>query len=98
MDALLSAALPDSSDNGILVSFQAGKMTKEGRMVTADPRRGTLSLIVSADDTLTHLQWRARGTSEPEEDLIIFANEVEFVRVDVDCPLNDPLVKSASVY
>jgi 26S proteasome regulatory subunit N13 len=67
-----------------LVSFKAGKMTKGGSTVTADPRRGRLELVVSPEDSLTHLQWHARGTSSnsPEEDLIIFPGEADFVRVN----------------
>jgi hypothetical protein len=92
MEALLNAALPDSGDSiQTLVSFPAGKMTKEDRTVTADPRRGTFSLIVSAEDTLTHLLWRARGTSEPDIDLIIFPGDCSFHMV-TSCP------ESARVY
>jgi 26S proteasome regulatory subunit N13 len=67
-----------------LVSFRAGKMTREINTVTADPRRGRLELVVSPEDSLTHLQWRARGSplGHPEEDLIIFAGEADFVRVN----------------
>lgn len=66
-----------------LVKFPAGKLTKEGSTarVVADPRRGVFQIVVTPEDMLTHLQWRPRGVSTPEDDLIIFPGEAELVPV-----------------
>lgn len=65
----------------MLVSFPAGKLERDGSTVTADPRRGFFQIVVTQEDMLTHLQWRPKGQSSPEIDLIIFPGEAEFVPV-----------------
>jgi hypothetical protein len=84
MEALLNAAGGDDAAVPLqLVSFPAGKLTKDDATsrVVADPRRGFFQIVVTPDDMLTHVQWRPRGVSAPEDDLIIFPGEAEFVPV-----------------
>lgn len=55
-------------------SWRAGKLSWDGRMVTADARKGTFSLTTE-DDGLKHVKWTERNPSksnaQPEEDLIV---------------------------
>jgi hypothetical protein len=55
-------------------SWKAGKLNWDGRMVTADPRKGTLALTTS-DDGLKHVTWTERNPNKTnasaEEDLIV---------------------------
>ena len=64
-----------------LVEFRAGRMQKNGNMVHAIEKKGTVYLNQS-DDGLIHFCWRDRGTGQTEEDLIIFPDDAEFKRVD----------------
>lgn len=61
------------------VSFKAGRMSYDmtTRMVTADPRKGVFQIVTSPEDSLTHLQWRARPGAEvePQHDLIVFPGD-----------------------
>lgn len=68
-----------------LITFKAGRCTKEGRKITADPTPGFLYLY--SEDELVHLCWRPRAqlSTDPEVDLIIFPGSARFV----------PLVKEA---
>lgn len=82
-----SSRLSNMEGPAPLVSFPAGKMNRNGvtNMVEADPRRGVFQIVVTPDDMLTHLQWRPRGVSTPEDDLIIFPGEAELLPVQ-SCP------------
>lgn len=75
-----------------LISFQAGILNRdsETNRVTADPRKGNFQIVVE-DDRLMHLQWRARGSTDTEHDLILIPGETEFKQV-ASCP------NSARVY
>ncbi|KAJ8661761.1 hypothetical protein O0I10_002569 [Lichtheimia ornata] len=65
-----------------LVQFNAGKCIREGNMLKPDLRKGTVYMDQS-EDQLMHFYWKERKAStEPEEDLIIFPDEAEFVRVN----------------
>jgi 26S proteasome regulatory subunit N13 len=86
MEALLNASSANNAENPsvvTLVKFPAGKLTKEedSQRVVADPRSGIFQIVVNPEDALTHLQWRPRGVSTPEDDLIIFPGEAELVPV-----------------
>lgn len=64
-----------------LVEFKAGKMNmRTNNMVHPDTRKG-LVYISQADDSLMHFCWKDRTTGNVEEDLIIFPDDAEFVRV-----------------
>lgn len=66
------------------VSFKAGRMSYDASTgtVTANSAKGVLQ-VVTADDALTHLQWRTRpnGEVDPDLDLIVFPGETEMKRV-----------------
>ncbi|KAI9319010.1 proteasome complex subunit Rpn13 ubiquitin receptor-domain-containing protein [Dichotomocladium elegans] len=64
-----------------LVQFNAGKCVREGNIVKPDLRKGVVYMDQS-DDQLMHFYWKERKSTEPEEDLIIFPDEAEFIRVN----------------
>ncbi|OZJ05267.1 hypothetical protein BZG36_01967 [Bifiguratus adelaidae] len=64
-----------------LVHFKAGKCVREGNMLKPDVRKGLI--YMDQDDTsLLHFYWKERTAGQPEEDLIIFPDEADFVKVD----------------
>jgi len=63
-----------------LVEFRAGKMNLKGNMVHPDKRKG-LVYIYQSDDGLTHFCWKDRTSGVVEDDLIIFPEDAEFLRV-----------------
>ncbi|KAI8083032.1 proteasome complex subunit Rpn13 ubiquitin receptor-domain-containing protein [Halteromyces radiatus] len=63
-----------------LVEFNAGKCIRENNTLKPDLRKGVIYMDQS-DDQLMHFYWKERKASEPEEDLIIFPDEAEMVRV-----------------
>lgn len=63
-----------------LVEFRAGRMTLKDKMVEPDKRKGFLYLYQS-DDSLIHFCWKDRTTGVVEDDLIIFPDDCEFVKV-----------------
>jgi hypothetical protein len=60
-----------------LIEFRAGKMTLKGRMVHPDKRKGMV-YVYQSDDSLMHFCWRERSKNTPEDDLIIFPDDVEY--------------------
>lgn len=64
-----------------LVEFKAGKLKLAGTTVTADPRRGTVSVKESAADGMTRLQWKTRPGGKREEDLLIVPNDVTVEKI-----------------
>ncbi|KAF7732373.1 adhesion regulating molecule 1 [Apophysomyces ossiformis] len=64
-----------------LVQFNAGKCIREGNLLKPDLRKGVIYMDQS-DDQLMHFYWKERKAAEPEEDLIIFPGEAEFVKVE----------------
>ncbi|KAI8371648.1 proteasome complex subunit Rpn13 ubiquitin receptor-domain-containing protein [Radiomyces spectabilis] len=65
-----------------LVQFNAGKCIREGNMLKPDLRKGMIYMDQS-DDQLMHFYWKERkGSAQPEDDLIIFPDEAEFVHVE----------------
>ena len=73
--ALMSifAAQPQGARGG-LFEMQCGKATLAGSTVTADPRKGLLSLKKS-EDGLMHLVWKDRTSNAVDEDLIVFPGD-----------------------
>ncbi|KAJ3297073.1 adhesion regulating molecule 1 [Borealophlyctis nickersoniae] len=63
-----------------LVEIKAGKCTREGSMVKPEAKKGLLYLTQS-EDSLMHLCWKDRKTNAVEDDLIIFPEEAELLRV-----------------
>ncbi|KAI8329761.1 proteasome complex subunit Rpn13 ubiquitin receptor-domain-containing protein [Chlamydoabsidia padenii] len=64
-----------------LVQFNAGKCIREGNLLKPDLRKGMIYMD-QADDQLMHFYWKERKhNSLPEDDLIIFPDEAELVRV-----------------
>merc|ERR1719209_1464744 len=66
-----------------MVEFRAGKMTTQAgsNLVSPDKRKGLIQ-IEQGEDQLMHFKWKDRGTGVVEDDLIIFPDDIEFVRVD----------------
>lgn len=65
-----------------LLEFKAGKMTLRSNMVHPDQRKG-LVYVYQGNDTLMHFCWKDRSSNapHPEDDLVIFPQEVEFKKV-----------------
>ncbi|CAF1029896.1 unnamed protein product [Rotaria sp. Silwood1] len=63
-----------------LVEFKAGKMTLRGTMVHPDKRKG-LVYLYQGNDMLMHFCWKDRSSNTPEDDLVIFPDEIEFKKV-----------------
>ncbi|XP_055341352.1 proteasomal ubiquitin receptor ADRM1-like [Paramacrobiotus metropolitanus] len=78
--ALFGRPAQQRGSNRYLVEFKAGRMKLEGTTVHADPRKG-LVYITKGDDELLHLYWKERNGTTPEDDVIIFPNEVEFKKI-----------------
>lgn len=64
------------------LEFRAGKMYRDGatKWVKPDTRKGLVYMDVG-DDSLLHFFWKDRTTNKVEEDLIIFPDEAEFIKV-----------------
>ena len=63
--------VPTRPAGHVHVEFKAGRMDWDGRMVTADKRKGKILLYTSEDDQLTHFQWMDRDKNEVVTDLIV---------------------------
>lgn len=63
-----------------LIEQKAGRMHLKGKMVYPDKRKGML-YIYQSDDSLMHFCWKDRTTGVVEDDLIIFPDDCEYVRV-----------------
>lgn len=63
-----------------LVEFKAGKMNLRGNMVHPDKRKG-LVYLYQGNDMLMHFCWKERTNNTPEDDLVIFPDEIEFKKV-----------------
>ncbi|RZC39818.1 proteasomal ubiquitin receptor ADRM1 [Asbolus verrucosus] len=77
-----SAATGPGSTGGNkhLVEIRAGKMNLKGRMVCPDKRKGLL-YVYQSDDSLMHFCWQDRTTGIVEDDLIIFPDDCEYIKV-----------------
>jgi len=71
-----------SSSNKHFVEFKCGKMTRNGTTVTADPTKGLL-YVHRGEDSLIHFCWKNRqtGVVDPNDDLLLFPDEAEFLPV-----------------
>merc|ERR1719394_768649 len=52
-----------------------------GNLVTADKRKGLIQ-VEQGDDDLMHFKWKDRSSGTVEDDLIIFPDDIDFLRVD----------------
>lgn len=76
-----STAGPGSTGgNKHLVEMRAGKMNLKGRMVYPDKRKGLL-YVYQSEDSLMHFCWQDRTTGIVEDDLIIFPDDCEYIKV-----------------
>jgi len=64
-----------------LLQMKAGKMNLQGTTVTADPRKGIITLRKS-DDGLMHLLWKERNSGGVEDDLIVFEGDASMRRLE----------------
>ncbi|GAB5359935.1 hypothetical protein AAMO2058_000584800 [Amorphochlora amoebiformis] len=55
----------------VIVEFKAGICKQSGTTVTADSRRGTITIKESAGDGRTRIQWRTRPGNKLETNLVI---------------------------
>eukprot|EP01064_Diplonema_japonicum_P015169 TRINITY_DN2292_c2_g2_i1.p1 TRINITY_DN2292_c2_g2~~TRINITY_DN2292_c2_g2_i1.p1 ORF type:complete len:318 (+),score=91.72 TRINITY_DN2292_c2_g2_i1:80-1033(+) len=62
------------------LSFRAGKMHKSGTTVRADTRKGMVQII--GDQGFIHFQWKDRMSGNIEDELMIFADEAKYFRVE----------------
>lgn len=74
-------AQPPAGARSGLFEMQCGKATLAGSTVTADPRKGLLSLKKS-EDGLMHLVWKDRTSNAVEEDLIVFPGDATLRHLD----------------
>jgi hypothetical protein len=65
-----NAANAPSDPPRTLFEFKAGILSKRGRMIHADERRGKV-LILQGDDGIRHLQWRLRPSDAKEIDVML---------------------------
>ncbi|CAG8436946.1 13889_t:CDS:10 [Rhizophagus irregularis] len=65
------------------VEFKAGKLKRDGNTnwLKADERKG-LVYMDQGDDQLMHFYWKDRKNNAVEDDLILFPEEAEFIRVE----------------
>lgn len=77
-----SAATGPGSTGGNkhLVEVRAGKMNLKGHMVYPDKRKGLL-YVYQSDDSLMHFCWQDRTSGVVEDDLIIFPEDCEYIKV-----------------
>ncbi len=73
-----AAQRPAPSPN--LVEFKAGKLNLSGTTMTADPRKGKISMRKKPDG-LTYFQFSWRPNNEIEDDLIVFPGDATFTPV-----------------
>lgn len=87
MGPLFGSRSGQTSTSKALVEFRAGKMNVNGKTVTADKRKGLITVEQGEDDQLMHFRWKERGgdslsaSSKVEDDLIIFPDDIEFLPV-----------------
>lgn len=62
---------PARPNGNVHVEFRAGRMDWDGRMVTADKRKGKVILMTAEDEQLMHFQWMDREKNEVAVDLIV---------------------------
>lgn len=69
---------PDSHEE-VLLEFRVGKMTMEATTVKPDLRKGLFRLL--RGDGFLRIQWKERSEDFPEDDILVFPHEANFVKV-----------------
>jgi len=80
LQALLQQLQAQAQPKKPLVEFKAGMLTQSGTTITADERRGKLSLI-QGDNQLLHLVWKLRPQDTTELDLTIVPQGATFEKI-----------------
>jgi len=62
---------PQRPNGTVHCEFRAGRMDWDGKMVTADKRKGKIILMTSEEEQLMHFQWQDREKNETAVDLIV---------------------------
>eukprot|EP01083_Nonionella_stella_P091296 255237_1 len=70
---------PGGGGGGNLVDFKAGRLTKANTTVTADTRKGKVSLYRA--DGLLHFKWETRPGAKTENDWIMFPESAKWEKV-----------------
>ena len=60
--------------------YNTFKCNLGSNLVSPDRRKGLIQ-VEQGEDQLMHFKWKDRGTGVIEDDLIIFPDDIEFVRV-----------------
>lgn len=71
---------PQRPAGQVHVEFRAGRMDWDGKVVTADKRKGKVILFTSEEEQLTHFQWHDRDKNEVVHDLIVI-NDAYFEKI-----------------
>mmetsp|Transcript_29697 Transcript_29697/g.44815 ORF Transcript_29697/g.44815 Transcript_29697/m.44815 type:complete len:273 (+) Transcript_29697:91-909(+) len=72
---------PNRPNGTVHVEFKAGKMTWDGKTVTADKRKGKVILMTHEDDELMHFHWYDREKNETDPGLIVI-NDAYFEKIE----------------
>jgi len=72
---------PVRPNGSVHVEFKAGRMDWDGKMVTADKRKGKLILLTNVEEQLMHIQWMDRDKNETGIDLIVI-NDAYFEKIE----------------
>lgn len=72
---------PVRPNGTVHVEFKAGRMDWDGKMVTADKRKGKMILLTNPEEQLMHIQWMDREKNETGIDLITI-NDAYFEKID----------------
>eukprot|EP00999_Lentomonas_sp_LEN2_P002819 NODE_686_length_1261_cov_106.621693_g647_i0.p1 GENE.NODE_686_length_1261_cov_106.621693_g647_i0~~NODE_686_length_1261_cov_106.621693_g647_i0.p1 ORF type:complete len:339 (+),score=76.37 NODE_686_length_1261_cov_106.621693_g647_i0:77-1093(+) len=80
--ANLFAQAADRGPVPALVTFKAGKMYQEGKMVIPDKRKGQVTLVKNPHDGILHFQWKDRFSGQMEDDRMCFPGDAKYYRVE----------------
>eukprot|EP00250_Pteridium_aquilinum_P005409 c15502_g1_i1 orf=424-1458(-) len=69
---------PDSHEE-VLLEFRVGKMVMEATTVKPDLRKGLFRLL--RGDGFLRIHWKERSQEFPEDDILVFPHEANFVKV-----------------
>lgn len=69
------------SSKKVLVSFKAGRMNYDGKMVTPDRKAGLLRVVKNLATFETQFQWCDPETEHPIEQFYVFPGDCKFEKV-----------------
>ena len=92
--ALFSGGGMRQSGPKALVSFKAGKMNLDAatNLVTADKRKGQVTVEQGEHDQLMHFKWKDRSSGNVEDDLSKFRIQSSF-KIGTNCAYASSLIK-----